>query len=309
MPHRRVPRFCVLSVLAASAAVHAGDYQRSYLVDSLLLPTTNSQATSYAIDLDGDGSVENNFGQVMSAFAAQGIDMTGTVATAIANGSVVHIVDQRSADVSFTADAAAVADWSVGKPLASPPAFDGTDTPSSDGNFAPGVFVAPLSGGAFTSADPATTTTPVDLTLQLQFGPATVPVTVQSARLSFTTDNVGPGHMQGQLNGAIPHDDWANKILPAWQIWFNQIVQTNTPPSQAANLKGLFDTGCNGHPEFANDNAIELCELTENSLMNSLLAPDVQTRDSGGTYGLSNSLGIGFTAVRRDRIFADGFGP
>jgi hypothetical protein len=79
-------------VFFAATTAHATNYARSYLVNDVLLPTSNSEATSYAIDVDGDGFPENNFGQILSALTAQGIDFDGPMSSAVASGSIVHLV-------------------------------------------------------------------------------------------------------------------------------------------------------------------------------------------------------------------------
>ena len=53
---------------------------------------------------------------------------------------------------------------------------------------------------------------------------------------------------------------------------------------------------------------IEVCELTESELVQGLLAPDVQVDDNGSTI-YYNSMGIRFTAIAVDRVFANGFEP
>lgn len=307
----------LLVLMLLSPAVHASNFQRNYIIDSVFLPVSNSEATTYAIDLNGDGHVDNNLGSVFAVLAAQGIDLNGSTNAAVDNGSVVHRIDLQSTDASFTSDPAAQASWCVGRALPQPPLFDGTDQAACDSSYVPGTFVAALSGGNFTSANPVTTTTPVTLNILIALGSQTVALPLNGARLSFTSDNSGPGHLQGQLNGSILHADVNTEVLPALAAAFNSLIQ-NDPTSPTANsIKSLFDTGCSGNPEFAHDGQIEACELFESSLITALLAPDVQIYDALGHYAPnpanttpdSNSLGIRFTAVRRDRVFANGFEP
>ncbi|MBS0571273.1 MAG: hypothetical protein JSS28_11730 [Proteobacteria bacterium] len=275
------------------------------------LPVTNSQATAYAIDLNADGHPDNQLGSVFSVLASQGIDLQGGVTSAIAVGSVVHVLRLQSTDAGFANDPTAQADWYVGVPAPAPPKFDGTDTPVIDTTFAPGTFIAALAGGAFTSPSPATTSTPVSLPFKLAFDSTNaVTLDIQGSRLAFTTDNAG--QMQGQINGAISQDDIATKFLPAWAQQMNATIQADPNSSTALTLKSLFDTGCAGQNGFANDGVIEVCELQENSLLQTLLAPDMQI-DANGHYVPGNaapnaiSIGFRFTAVAGDRVFANGF--
>jgi len=150
MANNRVLHFnlCLLILLAASHAAYASTYQRSYFVDSVSLPISSSEANSYAIDLNGDGDVDNNFGSQLVAFTSQGVDISSTMNAGIADGSIVHLVDEQSTDANFTTDSVALADWYVGRPLPQPPLFGGTDQPSYDSNYAPGIFLAALSSGS-----------------------------------------------------------------------------------------------------------------------------------------------------------------
>jgi len=305
MPHRVLGRSASLCLLASCAATtaHATNYVRSYLVNNVLLPTTNSQASSYAIDVDGDGSPDNSLGQVLSALASQGIDFDSPMDAAVASGSIVHLVRLQSTDVFLANDPAAQATWCIGAPTATPPLFDGTDSASCTDTS--GSFVAALSGGSFTSPSPATTANPVSLDIELAAGSSAYTLPVLNARLSFATD--AAGNIQfGQINGSIPHDNIVNTFAPALAAMCNASIQGDPSSTTATSCKALFDTGCNGFPGFAGDGQIEVCEVTENVVTQSLLAADVQV-DSGGTLVDANSIGIRFTAVAFDRVFANGF--
>ena len=89
----------LLACFAATTA-NATNYVRSYLVNDVLLPTTSSQATSYAIDVDGDGFPDNNIGQVLTALSALGLDFQGSMDAAVASGSIVYLVGLRSTDAA-----------------------------------------------------------------------------------------------------------------------------------------------------------------------------------------------------------------
>jgi hypothetical protein len=202
-------------------------------------------------------------------------------------------------------DPAAQATWCIGVPTATPPLFNGTDNPSCADTS--GIFVAALSGGSFTSPSPATTANPVSLDVELAFGTSNVTLPVLNARLSFGTD--ASGNIQfGQINGSIPHSDIVNTFEPAIAALCNTSIQSDPSSNTAISCKSLFDTGCNGFPGYAGDGQIELCEITENLLIQALLAPDVHVAD-GGTLVNANSMGIRFTAIAYDRVFANGFEP
>ena len=307
MSRRALCRSTSLSLLACFAATtaHATDYLRNYLVNNVLLPTTNTDAKAYAIDVDGDGSPDNSFGQVLSALAAQGLDLNGPMQSAIASGSIVHLVHLQTTDVNVANDPAAQATWCVGVPTAAPPRFDGTDNASCANTS--GTFAGPLSGKSFTSPSPATTPNPVSLDIELPAGAGNATLPVLNARLSFTADATGNITL-GQINGSIPHTDMVNIFAPTIAALCNASIQSDPGSNTATSCKAIFDTGCTGHPEYASDGHIELCEVTGNALISALFAPDVQVAD-GGTLVDANSMGIRFTAIGYDRVFADGFGP
>jgi hypothetical protein len=305
MSRRAACRSASLILLAclATTAGHAATYVRSYLVDNVLLPTSSSQAASYAIDLDGDTHAENYFGQALAAFAAQGFDFNGQMNAAVASGSIVHLVHLQTTDKALANDSAAQASWCVGTPIATPPLFDGTDAASCF--TVPATYVAPLAGGSFTSANPATTANPVSLAFAFPSGTGAVNIPVLNARLSFATD-AGGNITFGQINGSIPHSEIVNTFEPALDATCNASIQNDPSSSTAMGCKSVFDTGCAGHPELANDGQIELCEISENAIIAALLAPDVQV-DDGGTMVPANSMGIRFTAIVYDRLFGNGF--
>ena len=306
----RVLRLCLLIPFASAPAAYATSYLRGYLVNNVTLPQARAD---YALDLNGDGFADNNFGSLMAAFASQNVDLQSSMSTAVASGSIVHLIGLQSADALLANDPAALANWYVGIPAPAPPLFDGTDNLSVDSNFAPGTFLAALSSGSFSSPSPATTTSPVSLTFRLQLGNTPVNLPLQGTRLSFTTD--GAGHMQGQLNGSIRHTDYMALVPPALAQSFTAEIQADPTSDAAMQIKQIFDLGCTDGDGFANDNVIEVCEVTGSSLIKTLLAADVQIRDADGNYAPNpanttrdaNSFGVHFTAIATDRVFANGF--
>lgn len=298
---RSASLFLVASLVATT--VHAANYVRRYLVSDVLLPTTSSEANSYAIDVDGDGIPENQFGQILSVLSSQGFDFNGAMHAAVTSGGIVHLVELQSTDASFKNDPAAQASWCIGEPMVSPPLFDGTDNPACADTS--GLFVAALSGGSFTSPAPASTPNPVSLSFELSLGTSKATLGVLDARLSFATD--GAGNISfGQINGSIPHEDLINQFLPTLAANCNAAIESDPSSDTSVGCTGLFDSGCSGHPEFAGDGLIELCEVTENSLIQGLFAPDVQVPEGGSSIP-ANSVGFRFTAIAYDRVFAGDF--
>lgn len=303
MSLRRVLPPSLSLALFVAAQTHAVEHQQGYLVNNVMLPTSSGQATSYAIDLDGDSNPDNNFGQLLSALAAQGLDFSSSTNAAVSSGSIVHLLSVHSTDPLFLSDPAAEVDWYVGLAAPSPPLFDGTDDLPYNSSIAPGTFLAALSNGTFTSPSPATAASLVDLTLEVQLGASKIDLPVQDAHLSFSLG--GGGLMQGQLNGSVLHSDYMTIMPPAFSALCNAYIQSDPTSNNATTCKGIFDKGCSGHSELSGDGMIEVCEVAESPLIQTLLAADLQFNSAD-----ANSLGIRFTAIASpDRVFADGFDP
>lgn len=300
-----------LSLCVAASSASAANHVREYLVNTIALPATGTEASGAAFDLDGDGAAENQLGQVFAALlGAGGLDLPGMTQSAVSAGSIVHVLRLKSTDASFSSDAAAEADWYVGVPWASPPAFDGLDMPTISASIAPGIFHGGLTSGVFTSPPPATAPTPATLPLELLFGSQRFDLDLQGARLVFAPSSAG--HIQGQINGAVSKDDIDNRFVPALAMWFESIVEADPTSSMAHAVLSMFDTGCSPGDGLANDGHVEVCEVATNPLIQALLAPDVQLDGTGhyvnpATVGNAVSFGFRFTAVVRDRVFASGF--
>ena len=145
------------------------------------------------------------------------------------------------------------------------------------------------------------------LDIELAIGTSNITLSVLNARLSFATNAAGNISV-GQINGSIPHDNFMNTFPPAMAAMCNASIQSDPSSSTSTSCKSLFDKGCSGFPGYAGDGQIEVCEVTENALTQALLAPDVLVADGGSTVS-ANSIGIRFTAIAYDRVFASGFEP
>jgi hypothetical protein len=298
-----------LALQPVAAAVHV----RGHAVDVLDLPNSNAEANAYAIDLDGDGSPENQFASLLTVLASNlDTDLGAATQLEITAGRIVHLVELRSSDPAFANDAAAVATWYAGLPTPAPPLFDGSDTFRYDPAFDPARFVAPLVAGSFVSANPATTTAPVLLGVRIQIGAYITELPLQGARLKFTA--TATDLVQGQINGSISAEDIDSVFVPTLALAFDDAVQADPQSSRSMQLLQVFDTS-------PTDGRISVDEVRNQSVIQSLLVPDVDIRDAQGNYAPnpantgpdSLSFGFGFTAVVSQtllpQIFFDGFEP
>jgi hypothetical protein len=302
-----------LASVAAAGSVCAASYSRGHAVDDLDLPGSNSAAAGYAFDLNSDGSADNAFGSVLaSIISGFDLDVAGATSSDTATGQIVHLVELRSSDAAFATDPAARATWFVGEATPAPPLFDGSDTFRYDANFVPGTFLAALSGSSFVSADPATTSAPVEITLRLRLAGYPIDLPLQGARLAFGVSVAGL--VNGRVNGSIRKTDIDTIFVPALAEALNDAVQADPQSPSAMTLLGLFD-------DSPMDGEITSNEVANNPLMISLLSPDVDIRDAHGNYAPNPantskdalSFGFGFTATASQtllpQIFIDGFEP
>jgi hypothetical protein len=287
-----------------------------YVVDKTLVPTNNNQAREYGLDLNGDGTVDNQLGMVLGTLAGMGFDIQGTLDKSVNEGSIILLFDLQTK--SFTSTAAAGISLQLGdNPV--PPACNGSaDTTCRHHLDGHGMFsIAPDSpqdialagkiiGGTFTGG-------PGNITLQIALGGTTaitldlIGARAKASGLSET--NIGSATSGGAvLAGALTQDDLNNKVIPAIQTQLVPIIQrdccglatspggatcnpTGTPPcgctdsSTGKTILGLFDT-------MPKDCTVTTTEISNNTLIQSLLAPDV-TID--GKMALS--LGVKATAV------------
>ena len=305
-------------LLAASLAtlalpVHAAVHVRGHAVDVLDLPGTNAEANTFAIDLDGDGGADNQFGSILAVLSSNfEVDIGATTQVEVAVGRIVHLVEVRSSDPAFANDAAAVATWYTGLATASAPVFDGSDTFRYDPAVDPSRFVAPLVAGTFVSANPVTAASPAFLSVRIRIGNYNLDLPLVGARLKFTA--TATDLLQGQVNGSITSEDIDAVFVPTLAAAFDDEVQANPQSSRSMTLLQFFDTA-------PADGRITAAEVRTQPVMESILRPDVNLFDEQGNYDPDPasagadalSFGFGFTAVASQtllpRIFVDGFEP
>lgn len=291
-----------------------------YVASQVLVPTTNTQAREYGLDLNGDKTVDNQLGMVLSTLGSMGFDIQATIDTAVAEGSIVLLLDMQTKD--FTNTTAAGIQVFLGDNDTVMPAacnagemynettktgckhhLDGSGMFTIDANSPTNAALGgKIVGGTFTGG-------PGNLSLQIALGGTEaiqldlIGARVKGSALSETM--LGSGTSGGVvLAGAITKSDIDDKVIPAIQKQLVPIIERDctmptSPPgcgcaadSTGKTILGLFDTkkadGTDGK-----DCAVSVDEIKTNSLIVSLLAPDV-TID--GKQALS--LGIKASAVK-----------
>src|SRR5215471_2883908 len=64
-----------------------------YVVNQINVPTNNTQARAYGLDLNGDGTVDNQLGMVLGTLSSMGFDIQGNINTSVADGGIIVLVD------------------------------------------------------------------------------------------------------------------------------------------------------------------------------------------------------------------------
>ena len=300
---------CGGSSASECTVVAAGGTQAQYVVDHLLLPTSNKD---YARDLNGDKRADNQLGAIIGVILSYFPDLQATVDETVAEGSLIVLLDQMSSDATFQSDECAGASVYLGQKATVKPNFDGNDTLAVDTTIPSGAFKGAITSGTFRSNDPITSKVPVTYSLKLAIIPGAPPLdlSLTGAYVQFTRS--GDKVTAGQLNGAIPGDTVKTSIIPAVATLLNDQVQQKPTDSSSETILQLFDamttpcTNPDGTTSVGGDKKIGTCEVAENSIIKNVLAPDVQLFDATGAYKPSAenktrdslSLGLGFSAVK-----------
>jgi hypothetical protein len=287
----------------------------TFVANSLTVPMDRMQ---FGMDLNGDGKVDNQLGNIIGALSANDLDTQEGVDTSICEGAVILLLKMTSGDATYQNDGGTGALIQVGNSFnymdtnmddacqaGEGPKYDGTDTFTV--NSAPGSaqFAGRISNGLFSSNSPVTTQNPVTVSLQIPLvsGAAPVELKVVGAHLQYRYSN---GKLtSGQINGAIKQSDVTGSIIPNVANLLNSRVVANPTGSTEKQILQIFDIGCASDMTLKGDMEIATCEVADNSIIKNVLNPDVQMFE-GSTYKPnanntmkdSLSLGIGFTAVK-----------
>lgn len=273
-----------------------------WVVDAITVPTTSVAANGFAYDLNGDGQADNALGNALAALTSSGFDIQAAVDSGVASGAIVQLLQFQTDDSLFNTDAAAAATWYVGQPTAG---FT-TGAHQIDGGQPASAFVGALANRDYSSADPAKTTKPVGgvVPLRMITGTPTIYLPMNGMHVQWHFSST-PTIASGVIQGSIRINDVNNVLIPQLANAFNVAIQADTSSTMAHQIESLFDTGGCG-TAAAGDGFIDACEVQNSSLMQSLLAPDVQIYDASGNYKPNPanttpdaiSFGFGFTAVR-----------
>ena len=300
-------------------AVDPAGTDTTFVVDELLLPTTATQANMFGLNLDGDdqGRPDNALGSILSTLASQSDgDLQGSVDTQINDGGIIMLANVKATDLTMATGVGMwiylgenpsvdpcddIDDMICGNHFETNTTFDiSADSPTD------ALVAGTVLGGQFTGG-PGQITVELSLiegsSLKLDLIGAQIEVQQMSAT----------GLLSGKIGGAITKKALDTTVLPTLVDFmadtFADDCTGTAPPccddgSTGQTLMDLFDEddSCD----------VDLEELQNNSLISSLLAPDVDLLDCPTPDSDPDdctffprvdevkdalSLGIGFSAV------------
>ena len=287
-----------------------------YVANRLFVPTTNQQARDYGLDLNNDKAVDNQLGMVLGTLASQGFDVQGAIDKAIAEASIIILADFQTTSFSSAGGAGlAIKLGATPMPAACNSGEEylcknaqnqecdtgtagctcsgcgrhltnGTFTIGSDPNAA---VAGKISSGVFTGG-------PGSIQLKIALGsPQGITLDLIGARAKAT--GMSETMMESVIiAGALSKDDLDNKVIPAIHMQIVPIIMENCPMPNAANCgcdSGTGRTILNLFDTMPKNCMVTVEEIKNNSLIQSLLAPDVKI---DGVDALS--LGLKASAVK-----------
>lgn len=282
-----------------------------YVANKVFVPTTNTQAREYGLDLNKDGTVDNQLGMVLSTLGSMGFDIQATIDKAVAEGNIILLADFQTKDFMNTTAAGIqvyLGDMEMPAACNSGETYNEMTKTGCGHHLAPGSSFSIAAGSPMNAALSGKTVNgtfnggPGNLSLQIALGGTTaIQLDLIGARAKgsgMSADAIGTGTSGGIIfGGAITKEDIDNKVIPAIQSQLGPIITRDCPTATMANnctcmdnstgktILGLFDAN--------HDCAVSVDEIKTNSLIVSLLSPDVTVNGK-----MALSLGIKATAVK-----------
>jgi hypothetical protein len=254
-----------------------------YVANKVFVPTSSTESREYGLDLNGDGTVDNQLGATLAALKSQGgFDVQTTIDTSVNEGSIILLADFQTKDF-MTSSAAGIQVFLGKNPMPAPcngsadttcgHHLDGTGSFDIDPNGPQNAALAgKIVGGTFTGG-------PGNLSLQIAIG-GTMPIQLDLIGAKVKASGISEtGITSAILAGAVTKNDIDTKIIPAIAPQLETTIMRDcnmltSPPgcgctsgSTGATILSFFDAN--------KDCMVTVDELKMNSLVMSLLQPDV----------------------------------
>ncbi|MEO8840585.1 MAG: hypothetical protein ABI591_21745 [Kofleriaceae bacterium] len=270
---------------------------RRYVIDHEMLPTNNSQALMYGLDLDNDATVDNELGMVDAAFAGMGLTTQPALDHVIDTGAVIMLADLEAADLTTAATAtftmydganpmpaacSGTADTTCRHHLTGTATFDVASTSAHD-TALPGAIAANVFTGG-----------PGQLHFPVSLLGATVSLPLIGARVKLT--GITATGLTGVVAGGISQTVIDSTLIPALRLAVtaqiaNDCNALTSPPACGCTGGSIGETYLS-LLDANQDCTVTVDEIKTNSLVMALLAPDVMIDGQ-----MAVSMGVGVTAV------------
>jgi len=287
----------------ADAGIPSGAHYQ-YVINTITIPTTASQASQCGLNIDGDplGRVDNAVGQVVAALGgAGGANPQPPMDQALADGSTLHLLDVQAdslVDDSFVSLRQFFGD-DADMPANPSDNYSGTENFDVRSDSPTDTLV----GGPINTSN--LQLGPGELFVKMVAFPGSPPIIIPLAAVHMTGAITATEITDGILGGAITESDVDTIMIPAMAVSVQGAVAADCggtspnccdPGSTGETIVGFFDTN--------SDCLVSEQEVRDNALLNSLIAPDVDLFDAGGAFnpnsdGVNDALSVGvcFTAV------------
>lgn len=248
------------------------------VANRVMLP---SSASAFALDLDGNGVPDNQFGKMLAFLEAAypGLNLQGELDRLVDEGKLLVLQELRARSLSDD-------------PQIETSMFFGNDPDGDPGNNFSGAAVLAPAGSESSSVAGHIhaghlATEPGDLVIPIPLGRSFVAVKVTRGRLQA---EVAPSGMaSGVVAGAVSFPDVQGRVLPVLAAELNAHFTNPSISAKGKNiLSQLFDL--NGSGTITAD---ELAACPASKLL--LGSADVDTDGDGKPDAIS--IGLGFTAV------------
>lgn len=275
--------------------VPAGPHYQ-YVVHELHIPATYTEARGYALDLNGDRTVDNQLGSVFAALNGNGLGVGDTAREAVLRGGLIMLADVQT--TAFEDGAAAGIQTALGSGATPAPCTDpmnvetcgqhllGTGVFTVEDGSASDVGVGRIEAGVlFANIDRL----PVKIALVNPETP--IHVVLRRARVKLT--NMSPSGASAVIAGGITRRDVDEDLIPEAASQMDRIVTRDCDDacvcitdSNGDKLRRWFDAN--------HDCRIDSSELATNTLIQSLITPDLNIE---GEQLLSFGVGVELTSA------------
>jgi hypothetical protein len=254
-----------------------------YVVSEASVPTSNQQAVEFGLDINGDNVVDNQLGSVLAALVSQGFDVQDAIKEAIDQGDIILLMELQTTSFSSAGRSGIqvhLSDKASAMPAPCTDAADMVCRKHLDGNGSFAVATGSPDNAAVTGKVVGGTFNggPGNISIKIALGgPEGVQLDLIGARAKASGISEA-GIDSGVVAGALPEEDLKTQVIPAIHSQLVPIITAACPMPQAADCgcpSGTARTILNLFDTAPKDCTVTVQEIADNTLIKSLLAPDV----------------------------------